>query len=57
MRLLFQEEEIEEMIEEFEYRLSREQRKRELRKLIAMNIKIYWHLSYNHYTYIETIHY
>ena len=45
MRLLFQEEEIEEMIEEFEYRLSREQRKRELRKLIALNIKIYWHLS------------
>jgi len=53
-----EEEEIEELIEEFEYRLSREQRKRELRKLIALNIKIYWHyLSFNHYIYIEIIHY
>ena len=58
LNLIFQEEEIEELIEEFEYRLSREQRKRELRKLIALNIKIYCHyLKFDHYIYIEIIHY
>ena len=32
---------MEELIEEHAYRLSREQQKRELGKLIALNIKIY----------------